>query len=152
MGCAAKFSGALPGCVADTVSSIVPNRATRDNRIRSCVNAPLKKRIYPFRFLQDAQKLIICAVIDVLQLIEDGNSDVKLARLVLCVGRAANVAAAPLKLGAQLLLRQAVSTAQSAQILSDVAVAPQFLFHHISPDPVAFDQYWLQLNRVYAKL
>ena len=124
----------------------------RNKRIGISVKAPLKKRIYPFRFLQDAQKLIICAVIDVLQLIEDGNSDVKLARLVLCVGCAANVAAAPLKLGAQLLLRQAVSTAQSAQILSDVAVAPQFLFHHISPDPVAFDQYWLQLNRVYAKL
>ena len=111
-----------------------------------------RERINPFRFLQDAQKLIICAVIDVLQLVEDGNSDVKLARLILCVGRAANVAAAPLKLGAQLLLRQAVSTAQSAQIFSDVAVAPQFLLHHISPDPVAFDQYWLQLNRVYAKL
>ena len=124
----------------------------RNKRIGISVKAPLKKRIYPFRFLQDAQKLIICAVIDVLQLVEDGNSDVKLARLVLCVGRAANVATAPLKLGAQLLLRQAVSTAQSAQIFSDVAVAPQFLLHHISPDPVAFDQYWLQLNRVYAKL
>ena len=43
MGCGAKFSGALPGCVADTVSSIIPNRATRDNRIRNCVNSPLKK-------------------------------------------------------------------------------------------------------------
>ena len=40
----AKRSNALMWRVADTVSSIVPNRATRDNRIRSCVNAPLKKR------------------------------------------------------------------------------------------------------------
>ena len=27
------------------VSTNVPNRATRDNRIRRCVNAPLKKRL-----------------------------------------------------------------------------------------------------------
>ena len=27
------------------VSTDVPNRATRDNRIRRCVNAPLKKRL-----------------------------------------------------------------------------------------------------------
>ena len=40
----AKRSNALMWRVADTVSSIVPNRATRDNRIRSCVNALLKKR------------------------------------------------------------------------------------------------------------
>jgi hypothetical protein len=37
-----KTQLALPGCVAVTVYSIVPNRATRDNRIGSCVNSPLK--------------------------------------------------------------------------------------------------------------
>ena len=36
---------ALPGCVAVTVSSIVPNRATGDNRIGSCLNSPLKLRL-----------------------------------------------------------------------------------------------------------
>ena len=45
IGCGAKFSGALPGCVADTVSTIVPNRATGDNRIGSCLNSPLKLRL-----------------------------------------------------------------------------------------------------------
>ena len=50
--CGAKFSGALPGCVADTVSSIVPNRATGDNRIRRCPNSPIKKheRLWSFVF------------------------------------------------------------------------------------------------------
>ena len=38
----AKLSNALLGCVAVTVSTNVPNRAIRDNRIRSCVKAPLK--------------------------------------------------------------------------------------------------------------
>ena len=42
VGNGAKLSNALPGCVAVTVYSIVPNRATRDMRIRRCVNAPLK--------------------------------------------------------------------------------------------------------------
>ena len=36
---------ALPGCVAVTVYSIVPNRATRDNRIGSCVKSPLKRYV-----------------------------------------------------------------------------------------------------------
>ena len=43
MWCGAKFSNALPGCVAITVYSIASNRATRDKCIRGCVNAPLKK-------------------------------------------------------------------------------------------------------------
>ena len=38
----AKLNTALPGCVAVTVYSIVPNRATRDNRIGRCVKSPLK--------------------------------------------------------------------------------------------------------------
>mgnify|MGYP007014921397 CR=1 FL=1 len=37
-----KTQLALPGCVAVTVYSNVPNRATRDNRIGRCVNAPPK--------------------------------------------------------------------------------------------------------------
>ena len=40
---AAKRSSALTYGEATMVSTIVPNRATRDIRIRSCVNAPLKK-------------------------------------------------------------------------------------------------------------
>ena len=43
MWCGAKFSNALLGCVAPTVYSNVPNRATRDICIRSCAKAPLKK-------------------------------------------------------------------------------------------------------------
>ena len=43
MWCGAKFSNALLGCVAPTVYSNVPNRATRDKCIRSCAKAPLKK-------------------------------------------------------------------------------------------------------------
>ena len=37
-----KTQLALPGCVAVTVYSNVPNRATRDKCIGRCVNAPLK--------------------------------------------------------------------------------------------------------------
>ena len=43
MWCGAKFSNALLGCVAPTVYSNAPNRATRDICIRSCAKAPLKK-------------------------------------------------------------------------------------------------------------
>ena len=43
MGGCAKLSTALPGCVAATVSTIVPNRDTRDICIGRCPNAPLKK-------------------------------------------------------------------------------------------------------------
>ena len=41
----AKLNTALPGCVAVTVYSIVPNRATRDNRIGSCVKSLLKRNV-----------------------------------------------------------------------------------------------------------
>ena len=44
VGYGAKFSSALTLREATTVSSIVPNRDTRDNRIRRCPNAPLKKK------------------------------------------------------------------------------------------------------------
>ena len=43
MGCGAKHSSALPGCVAITVYSIASNRATRDKCVGRCPNAPLKK-------------------------------------------------------------------------------------------------------------
>ena len=56
MECGAKLNTALPGCVAVTVYSIVPNRATRDNRIGSCVKSPLKRYV---------------AVVGVIDLIED---------------------------------------------------------------------------------
>ena len=104
------------------------------------------------RRIQPREEGVIRTAVEPFEREQHAHAHIELTRLVFGVGRAADVAAAALQLGAQLLLRQAVSTAQSAQIFSDVAVAPQFLLHHISPDPVAFDQYWLQLNRVYAKL
>ena len=45
VGYGAKFSSALTLREAPTVSSIVPNRATRDKCIRSCVKAPLKNNV-----------------------------------------------------------------------------------------------------------
>ena len=41
----AKLNTALPGCVAVTVYSNVPNRATRDNRIGRCVKSLLKRYV-----------------------------------------------------------------------------------------------------------
>ena len=43
IGYGAKLSNALPGCVAATVFANVSTPGYRNNRIRSCINAPLKK-------------------------------------------------------------------------------------------------------------
>ena len=61
-----KLCNALSGCVAVTVYSNVPNRATRDKCIRRCSNAPLN--VFPLRSLRGRCRLrqmrcyYICAV------------------------------------------------------------------------------------------
>ena len=49
-------------------------------------------------------------------------------RLILGIGRAADVAAAALQLGAQLLLREAAGVAQAAQIVAKIAIPPYSIF------------------------
>lgn len=56
------------------------------------------------------------------------HAHIELTRLVCGVGRAADVAAAALQLGAQLLLQEAAGVAQAAQIVAKIAIPPYSIF------------------------
>ena len=84
--------------------------------------------------LKTAEELVVCAAVDFLQFNNNACTDIQLAGFILGIGAAPDIAAAALKLGAQLFLRYAVFIAQTAEIVAHVAVTSYFLFHNISCD------------------
>ena len=95
-------SGSLPGrCFLVLLSGFGVVR-----RVESCEEGVKRTAVEPFERKQHA------------------HADIELARLVFGIGRAADVAAAALQLGAQLFLREAAGIAQAAQIVAKIAVPP----------------------------
>ena len=84
---------------------------------------------------QSHEKLIIGAVIELFQLDQYAGADVEFTGLILGIGAPSDVTAAVLQLGAQLFLRELMLKVKPAQIVSQVAVTPDFLLHHGSFPP-----------------
>lgn len=76
------------------------------------------------RRIQSREEGIIRTAVELFEREQHAHADIELARLVFGVGRAVNVAAAALQLGAQLLLRESAGIAQAAQVVAMIAVPP----------------------------
>ena len=68
--------------------------------------------------IQPCEEGIIRTAVEPFEREQHAHADVELARFVFGIGRAADVAAAALQLGAQLLLREAAGVAQTAQVVA----------------------------------
>ena len=95
---------------------------------------------------ESRKEVVVGAAVESAQRNDHADADVQLSGLIFCIGGPADVAAAALQLGAQLLLGEPVLQAQSAQIVAHSQISPQLLFHPLTP----FDQYWLQPSILYA--
>jgi len=76
------------------------------------------------RRIQPREEGVIRTAVEPFEREQHAHAHIELTRLVFGVGRAADVAAAALQLGAQLLLREAAGVAQAAQIVAKIAVPP----------------------------
>ena len=81
-------------------------------------------RLRVVRRIQPREEGIIRTAVEPFEREQHAHADVELARFVFGIGRAADVAAAALQLGAQLLLREAAGVAQTAQVVAKIAVPP----------------------------
>lgn len=97
--------------------------------------------------LQPFKKCIIFASIDAPKLDQDACPDVQFTGFVFCICCASDIAAAPLKLCAQLFLRQTAVCAQTAEIVAHIPIPSDFLLHCFTA--AHFDQYWLQVHLFY---
>lgn len=95
------------------------------------------------QIVQPSKEIIIAAIVNLPQLNNDACTDIQFARFVFCISASTDVASATLQLGAQFLLRNTLFDAQLPQIVAQISVAPDFLFHCSTSK---IDQYWLQLQ------
>ena len=79
--------------------------------------------------VKPTEKLVICAAVNFLQFNNNACSYIQFTGFILGIGAAPDIAAAALKLGAQLFLRYAIFIAQSAEIITHIAVASYLLLH-----------------------
>ena len=80
-------------------------------------------------YIQPFKEIVVRAVINFPKL--DNNADfyVKLSVFIFCISAARDITSASLKLCAKLFLRDAVSVAQSTEIISDTPITAKLLFH-----------------------
>lgn len=97
------------GSKLDQINDDIRPRA-RDRNDADC-SCPL--RIF-WPGMQIREKVIVGTAVNVFQLYYDADLDVELARLVFGIHASADIAAAALKLGSQLFLRNAVRLAKLA--------------------------------------
>ena len=71
--------------------------------------------------------------VDLFQLNEDTDADIQFTSFIFGIGRASDVTAAPLKLGAKLFLRKMVCASKCAEIIAHIPVTPDLLLHFDSP-------------------
>ena len=84
--------------------------------------------------IDDFKKVVVDAAVQLFQLDDNAGADVQLPGFVFGICSPPDIAAAALKLGAKLFLRQPALPAQSSQIIAHISVTPDLLFHYLTTE------------------